>query len=523
MKNNWMKGTVLLTLTAFLTKILSMVYKVPYQNLVGDEGLYVFQQVYPLLGIYTTLNGLVLPTITSELLIEHQYSDDVKRFLKRRLWSFGLLSFALLFLGGNYIARAMDDRQLSTSIQIIGVAFLLLPPLSYLRAVHQTRPETIHRVGISITLEQLIRVGMIIGALFWFGHLNIYRISYLSYLLGMAGPVAGFLFLSMFKRQDQAASFLKLKNKPPYFRKAFYLFLSAGILIIFQLIDSFIVLRSLLSAGTPPIEAMQLKGIFDRGLPIIQSATFFVGAIVSSTIPQMIKYTEDKQRKNVFNHALFLVMAFSVPATVGLFLVMEDLNITLFLDNAGTQALQILALQVLFYPFIFLATSVLQQEDRYSELLLAILAGIFTKVMTTGPLTIQMGIMGTAISSVAALSAMTLIYLLQFKSQIYQKSFFNLLKISFASLSMWLGVDYLRHLIPQHLYLTEGREFHAAFLVIQVGAGLAIYGIIMLFFILLTRTGKRKKTKKKPGRPPVKKSQTQKAQPQKRQRPPQKK
>ena len=42
MKSGWMKGTVILTGTAFFVKLLSLLYKVPYQNLAGDEGLYVF-------------------------------------------------------------------------------------------------------------------------------------------------------------------------------------------------------------------------------------------------------------------------------------------------------------------------------------------------------------------------------------------------------------------------------------------------------------------------------------------------
>ena len=84
MKSGWMKGTMILTITAFFVKLLSLLYKVPYQNLSGDEGLYVFQQVYPLIGIYTTLNGVVLPTIISGLLLTHRYSEDIKRYIKKR-------------------------------------------------------------------------------------------------------------------------------------------------------------------------------------------------------------------------------------------------------------------------------------------------------------------------------------------------------------------------------------------------------------------------------------------------------
>ena len=59
---------------------------------------------------------------------------------------------------------------------------------------------------------------------------------------------------------------------------------------------------------------MGLKGSFDRGLPIVQTATVFTGAIVSSTVPQLAGLRDEKERKKVFNTSLFMVIALSVPA-----------------------------------------------------------------------------------------------------------------------------------------------------------------------------------------------------------------
>lgn len=52
MKNEQLKtmmnGAVLLSVAALIAKVLSAVYRVPFQNMVGNTGLYVYQQVYPL-------------------------------------------------------------------------------------------------------------------------------------------------------------------------------------------------------------------------------------------------------------------------------------------------------------------------------------------------------------------------------------------------------------------------------------------------------------------------------------------
>ena len=296
MKSGWMKGTMILTITAFFVKLLSLLYKVPYQNISGDEGLYVFQQVYPLIGIYTTLNGVVLPTIIAELLLTYQYSEDIKRYIKNSLWIFGLVSFIGLFLGSHLIAYTMGDMQLSWPIRMVGLAFLLIPTISYWRGVAQTRAETIHVVGYSSTIEQLIRVMAIIVALVMVQGQNVYKLAYFAYLGGLCGPLLAIAYLMIKKLDDSPRIYLKMTHRPHFFKKSVYLFLSAGILIIFQLIDSFFVFNSLVNSGVPALEAMSLKGSFDRGLPIIQTATVFTSAIVSSTVPQMAGVRDSKER-----------------------------------------------------------------------------------------------------------------------------------------------------------------------------------------------------------------------------------
>ena len=52
---NLMAGAGGLAVSGLIDKVLSAVYRVPFQNLVGNTGFYVYQQVYPIYGI-----GMVL-------------------------------------------------------------------------------------------------------------------------------------------------------------------------------------------------------------------------------------------------------------------------------------------------------------------------------------------------------------------------------------------------------------------------------------------------------------------------------
>ena len=56
------KGGLMLTVSSFIVKLLSALYKVPFQNLTGDAGFYVYQQVYPLYGLAGAFTLQGLPT-----------------------------------------------------------------------------------------------------------------------------------------------------------------------------------------------------------------------------------------------------------------------------------------------------------------------------------------------------------------------------------------------------------------------------------------------------------------------------
>ena len=65
-----MNGAFILTIAAFIAKVLSAVYRVPFQNMVGNTGFYVYQQIYPLYGLGMTLALNGLPVFLSKVIAE---------------------------------------------------------------------------------------------------------------------------------------------------------------------------------------------------------------------------------------------------------------------------------------------------------------------------------------------------------------------------------------------------------------------------------------------------------------------
>ena len=84
-----MQGAFVLTIASFIAKVLSALYRIPLQNLVGDEGFYVYQQVYPIYGIAMTLALSGLPQFQKERILSSE-SKLCKVFIP---WCFGQASF----------------------------------------------------------------------------------------------------------------------------------------------------------------------------------------------------------------------------------------------------------------------------------------------------------------------------------------------------------------------------------------------------------------------------------------------
>mgnify|MGYP001045570167 FL=1 len=133
-----MQGAVVLTIASFIAKVLSAFYRVPFQNFVGDEGFYVYQQVYPIYGIAMTLALSGLPQFISKIVAEQPDIRSQKQVLRQLypyvLW-LAIACWAFFFFGSQEIAISMGDAALQPLMEVVSFTFLLVPILSFYREI----------------------------------------------------------------------------------------------------------------------------------------------------------------------------------------------------------------------------------------------------------------------------------------------------------------------------------------------------------------------------------------------------
>src|SRR3954469_5980820 len=136
------KGAFILTIAAIVTKLLSAFYRIPFQNIVGDVGFYIYQQVYPFYGMAVVLSTTGFPVVISKLYAEQKASGDAVRprlllFVSYLfLQVFGIICFLILYLGAEGIARWMNDPHLMILLRVVAVVFLIFPISSLLRGYY---------------------------------------------------------------------------------------------------------------------------------------------------------------------------------------------------------------------------------------------------------------------------------------------------------------------------------------------------------------------------------------------------
>ncbi|MBD5027408.1 oligosaccharide flippase family protein, partial [Xanthomonas citri pv. citri] len=90
------------------------------QNIVGDVGFYIYQQVYPFLGIAVMLSTSGFPVIISKLMNDYSEKNHhtILKISALFLSLIGILLFLCLYLGAVPIALFMGDSHLAVLIQV---------------------------------------------------------------------------------------------------------------------------------------------------------------------------------------------------------------------------------------------------------------------------------------------------------------------------------------------------------------------------------------------------------------------
>ncbi|WP_239256345.1 putative polysaccharide biosynthesis protein [Listeria ilorinensis] len=415
---NLMRGAMWLTVASLISKILSAVYRVPFQNMVGDVGFYIFQQVYPIYGIAMTLALGGFPVVISKMLAEAQGDPRKQRIILqavyRMLKIISYSCFVLFFIFAGWIAVMMGDPGLSELIRIISFVFLLTPQLSFLRGYFQGQEKMIP-TAISQTVEQTIRVAIIIigAGIGTAAGFNLYTTGALAMSGAIFGGTAALWILRHFYKVNLRSGGFKVWGTFPakrekrgigrqFLKQSLAICTVSAMLILFQLVDSFQVYRLMVENGIPDMLAKSLKGVYDRGQPIVQLGLVVSTGLALALVPMITSarvHRQKSQLRRSVTLALKLTMIIAGAETVGLIVIMRPLNQMLFETSDGTLVLQLFMPAVFLSSLIIMISSILQGFGKIEVPAVAVAIGVVVKMIMNDLLIPKMGTAGASVAT----------------------------------------------------------------------------------------------------------------------------
>ncbi|MDX8047542.1 oligosaccharide flippase family protein [Gracilibacillus sp. S3-1-1] len=496
------KGALALLVAGILSKVISAFYRIPLQNLTGDIGFYIYQQVYPIIGIAFMLALYGFPAAISRFLAEHREFKH-NRYIYGKMLAVMMLFSALLFLGlfffSPVLANWMGDNQLIIPLKHISWVFLFVPFVALLRGVTQA-DEWMEPTAYSQMIEQLLRAAIIIvTAVFIFsGHLGVYQIADGAMIASIVALTASFLFLYMFARKKRYWSqntSVQQKGSGKLFSSivlaGIVISLNHMLLLLMQLADAFTMVPGLVKFGMNVTEATTLKGIFDRGQPLLQLVTVVGSSLALALVPAVTKLNWQSNREDTLAK-LRLTMKYclilSLGATVGLITLFPEVNQLLFQNQLGTDSLRMVTISLLFTSLAVTMASTLQGFGYMRWTAYIIFGGLWLKMFLNGVLIPLAGIKGAAIATVITVFVIALLYYLLLRQQLQGYSLFVMpwFKLLLAS-AMMASVLVIMKKIALYFFAFDNRFVLLVFVIGSVVVGLIVYALVVVKWRVLTK------------------------------------
>lgn len=174
-KTGFITGAFVSTFGIVITKILGILYVIPFYAIIGDSGGALYGYAYTIYLLFMSLSSAGIPLAISKIISEYQtlgyYSAKRRAFAigKKLALLLGGICFLVLIVFAPLIAKTVlgdltggnSIKDVTFVIRIISSAILVVPILSIYRGYFEGHRFMIPP-SISQIIEQIIRVAVII-------------------------------------------------------------------------------------------------------------------------------------------------------------------------------------------------------------------------------------------------------------------------------------------------------------------------------------------------------------------------
>lgn len=408
-KNLFIKSTLILILSGFLTKMLGFIIKVVYTRIIGEYGISLFTIATPTYSLLLTISTLAIPISISKLVSENKgRSIRILTSATFLILSINFLLILIIFLTKDFIATNLLKEPLASPILM---AFALTLPFVSISAVlkgYFAGKQNMVPHATSNILEQIVRLIIIVTILpILMKKSVIYAVLGLILLtiLSEISSIIVFLFF-LPKHINYKTNLLPSKKHTKDILNISLPTVSSRIIgNIGYFLEPIILTNLLLFSGYTNAYILREYGAYNAySLALLTMPGFFIAAISTSLLPEISKFHGERNSSMVkrrIKQSLLFALLIGTFFSFIIFTFRDKLLFTLYNTTNGSDYIKILAPFFVLFYLEGVLTSALQALGHAKITMNITLWGVILKLLVMAILSLcHIGIYSLVIAEI---------------------------------------------------------------------------------------------------------------------------
>ena len=413
-KGSFINGMFVTTLGIVISKILGIVYVVPFHSIIGEKGGALYGYAYTIYLFFMSLSSAGIPLAISKVTSEYQalgYYETKKRAFslgKKVSFILGLISFLIIMLFAPILAKfVMGDvsggnsiEDITFVIRVISIAILIVPVLSVYRGYFEGH-RYFNPPSISQVIEQVVRVLIIIfGSFFALKTFHFSLVSSVGVALfgASVGALFSYFYLVIKKLRNRGKFNEKARkvNEPLITNKTIIkkIFIYALPLIfidffksLYNYVDMVTVVKGLVHFANynvndaETIYSMLSTWAAKFNMILLSVSTGVIVSLIPNLTESVVK-NKDKDIQNKITKSLSILLYLTIPMTLGISFLSK--NIWTVFYGASKYGPSVLGYYIFAGLFVGLFTSMiitLQTLKDYKGVFISLISGVLVKII----------------------------------------------------------------------------------------------------------------------------------------------
>lgn len=394
-KTNFLIQGSILAIAGILVRVIGIVYRVPVNNILGEEGITYYGAAYDVYSLFLLISSMSMPIAVSKIVSAKVAKGEIKNAYRAFSGALaigtviGLMVFCIMFFGAEGFANLCRYPSAAYAIKVLAPVLFIMSVLGVLRGFFQGM-GTMIPTAISQILEQVANaVVSIVGAMYLF---NAGKAAGESAALGAAGSTLGTLagaavalifmtfvfivYLPVLKRQIRKNKGVELEGYDSLGKELIYtiipVLLSTTVYNLSSILDAAVfgnICERMFNMTEPQYSAMY--GVYSGTFKLLTTAPIAIASALSSAIiPSIIRSVEERNKRAMFNKiesSMRLTMIVAIPAGVGLSVLARpviDLLFNLDRIDEATGIMRFAIVTVIVFSMSTITNAVLQGIGR---------------------------------------------------------------------------------------------------------------------------------------------------------------